>query len=506
MTASRSNLIRLLLTGAGFRAFSVVVSAVIGFFLTPFIIHGLGDKIYGIWMLAGSFSASYALLDLGLANTVSRFAAVAIGKNDRQGLSRCINTALVIYCIMGIVSFCLACLLTMFVAAFVELPSDADLLAILIVLVGAEFAMSFPMRALTGTISAKLRYDIIGIVELSFRLLSSLVTIFIIMAGYGVIELGFAGLGIGVARGCVWYFTTRKIVPEVRFSPKLASSKEAKSLFSYSMWAFVAQIGDILRFRVDNFVIGAFIGVAAITPYAIAVTLSEYFKQLMITTMGVLTPLFAQQYGKGDVLAMKRTLFFGIRIAVTIGSFMGFGLCAWGKPFIIRWVGYDYLSAYPCLVVIVIGLLAALWQSSVIGVLYGTANHHFYTYSNSLEAVSNLVLSIILVRYLGIVGVALGTCIPMVIVKLVVQPLFIGKVLRIPLWEYLRELWLAVFCSGIALVAPFVVSYYFLEPTYIMLCTVGVLSALIYFPVAITLNTTSDERKKIFTAVVNRTI
>jgi O-antigen/teichoic acid export membrane protein len=81
----------------------LLVGAVIGFFMMPFLVHRLGDKLFGLWALVGSFSGTYAVLDLGLAAAVGRYVAMYIGKNDYESVNVYINTALVIYCMMGVI-------------------------------------------------------------------------------------------------------------------------------------------------------------------------------------------------------------------------------------------------------------------------------------------------------------------------------------------------------------------------------------------------------------------
>jgi O-antigen/teichoic acid export membrane protein len=36
------------------------------------MVHNLGDRMYGLWALAGAFIGCYGLLDLGLSSAVQR--------------------------------------------------------------------------------------------------------------------------------------------------------------------------------------------------------------------------------------------------------------------------------------------------------------------------------------------------------------------------------------------------------------------------------------------------
>jgi O-antigen/teichoic acid export membrane protein len=55
------------------------------------------------------------------------------------------------------------------------------------------------------------------------------------------------------------------------------------------------------------------------------------------------------------------------------------------------------------------------------------------------EALANLVLSIVLIRHFGIVGVAWGTALPRLVVSLFVGPLYVRRHVGVPLCGYYSQ-------------------------------------------------------------------
>ncbi len=47
----------------------------IWFFLTPYLVHQLGDSAYGLFVLVGSVAAYGSLLDFGIAPAVTKYVA-----------------------------------------------------------------------------------------------------------------------------------------------------------------------------------------------------------------------------------------------------------------------------------------------------------------------------------------------------------------------------------------------------------------------------------------------
>jgi peptidoglycan biosynthesis protein MviN/MurJ (putative lipid II flippase) len=82
--------------------------------------------------------------------------------------------------------------------------------------------------------------------------------------------------------------------------------------------------------------------------------------------------------------------------------------------------------------------------------MYAVNKHYYYAIAIIIEAVANLLLSIILVFRCGILGVALGTLIPMLIIRVCVMPLYVSRVAGLDLREYLRPMLLpAILAAGL---------------------------------------------------------
>ncbi|HEV2246346.1 MAG TPA: hypothetical protein VGW37_06805 [Terriglobia bacterium] len=70
---------KLVVSGSALQAVQFAIAVVVAFFLTPFVIHSLGDRMYGFWTLAAAFVGYYGLMDLGLSSAVNRYIAGAAG-------------------------------------------------------------------------------------------------------------------------------------------------------------------------------------------------------------------------------------------------------------------------------------------------------------------------------------------------------------------------------------------------------------------------------------------
>ena len=65
-----------------------VLGTAITFFLSPFVVHHLGDARYGVWAVTGSIVGYLGLLDLGVRVGVTRFVARYAATRDQQAMNR----------------------------------------------------------------------------------------------------------------------------------------------------------------------------------------------------------------------------------------------------------------------------------------------------------------------------------------------------------------------------------------------------------------------------------
>src|SRR5437764_6405653 len=73
---------------------STFLSIAIGLFMSPFLIHHLGEAGYGVWVLVQSTVSYMYFMDLGLRTTVERFSAQAWARGDHQEVSSVVSAAL----------------------------------------------------------------------------------------------------------------------------------------------------------------------------------------------------------------------------------------------------------------------------------------------------------------------------------------------------------------------------------------------------------------------------
>lgn len=430
------NAARKLALGSAMRTANLVVQVVVGMFLMPFIIHTLGDRIYGYWVLVAAFLGYYGLFDLGIVTAVQYRVARCIGERNEEEINRSVSTAFVMFGLLGLLIFAITIVAAFLSPRIIKDPAEAALISKVLLIMGIGFAAGFPCRAFLGALSAELRFDLISGLNIVGTLVRAVLIVLLLKAGHGIVALAIVTMLIELSNHSARYVLLKIVRPSFRLSIRTASRKVFKDLFAYSIFTFIAKIADQARFNIAPFIIVAFLGTGVVTHYAIALRLTRYFRNLIISLMGGIAPMFSRQLGRQDDSAIRRTFTVGTKISTIFSIFVGLCLIFYGKPFIATWVGSNYTDAYLPLFVLLIGVMTELPQIASDGFLYGTARHRFCAISNAAEAVSNFVLSLCLVSRYGMLGVALGYAIPLIIVKTVAQPWYVCKSLKMRHRDY----------------------------------------------------------------------
>jgi len=474
---------RKLIKGSILNTLNLVAQILSGFYLMPLMIHTFGDANFGIWILVASFMGYAAILDLGLPSAVSRFISQAIGIGEKEGrdeIKYITSTAFYIFVFIALLTLPLIFLFIKFAYIFVKVPSQIVLLQKLLMVLCINNLILFPTFVFEGILTANLRFDMINSRAIIFTLLRMIFTVLLIRLSYGLIAIAWVTVGCNILETITRVSLAYYVDKQISISPANFKISRIQKLFGYGVYTFVGKVADILRFQVDSLVISAFTNVSLVTPFRIAARLIEYFIQFISGLTSVFSPYFSQEEGRKNFQSIKEKFLFVTKINVFIATFTGLMLILFGENFIYRWVGPNYSISYVILVILAIPVTFALVQSAAFPLLYGISKHKFIAYTNIFEGVMNLVLSIVLVKRFGIIGVAIGSAIPMVITKFFVQPVYVTRILKIPLNIYANAILRPFIQVLFVFLIPWFVISHFLSPDYKSLMFFGSIQLVIF--------------------------
>ena len=442
---------------------SLFVHIAVGFFLTPFVISHLGQGGYGIWVLVGSFIGYYGLLNMGVGSAITRYIARYSSQKDFESLNETANTALVMFSITGFLAIVISFLVAEPLSQFFKVtPEHFEEFKHIVWVLGISTGLSFPSGVFAAMIVARERYVAVNIINCVAILLRTGLTVAILLAGYGLAGIAYPTLAATVFSFIAFMIISKGVVPEFHIRPNVANFAVLKTLLIYGGFTTIITMSDILRFQIDSIVIGRMIGMSEVGIFGVAALLVQYMLRVVVSGMSVLTPRFAALDGTENRQKLKETFMRSLSISSFIACGVGMTALLFGRSFIFLWVGRDFDATVPVLWILAVSWSLDLAQHPGIGLMYALNKHRYYAVATVVEAVVNVLLSILLARKYGIIGVAMGTAISMAIVKIFVQPVYVSRIAETCLRSYIKALLPAFFVSGI-LVAVCNILYRFFE-------------------------------------------
>jgi len=415
-----------------------VATAMVGFLLSPFIVHSLGNTGYGLWTLVLSLTGYFGLLDLGIRSSVGRFVARYVALNEEEKTNRIVSTAFCILATGGI----LALLATVVVAEFffqslhVEARFQATGTTALLI-TGLTMACTLPLGVFSSVLVAVERFDLLSGVTIVGELARAALIVIFLKAGHGLVTVALIAFVVSLSQYLAMAAFARKQYPPLRISFRLVDRATFRELFGFGIYRFVWIVANQLIFYSDSVVIGIFLSTGAITYFAIAGSLINYGRTVVSLATDTFYPAATRMDSRQDLHGLRELLIVGTRISLLISLPLCLGFLFLGRQFITLWMGKEYAVSATFLAVLTIPQFTAMSQYMATLVLAGMAKHKVLAYLVFAEGLVNLVLSIILVRKMGLIGVAWGTVIPDVILTAVVIPWYTLGKLQLGLREYL---------------------------------------------------------------------
>jgi O-antigen/teichoic acid export membrane protein len=419
------------------------LNILVGLFLSPYILHHLGDEAFGLWVLIFSITGYYGLFDLGIRSSIIRYVAMysTVAKNEE--LNRLINTAFFTYSGIGTVAILITITVSFYVSSIFRISgSSIHLARWLFLMVGSAVALGFPLGIFGGILEGLQRFYLLNLTSMSSTLVRALLIVIALRHGRGLLTVALITVSVPLLTSLVNATVALRILP-LRFGLKHLNRESLRSIASYSSTTFILIVAFRLRFKTDAIVIGTFVSSAAITYFSIGSRLVDYAGEVVGGLAQVFVPMSSQSDATGDLAGLRKIFVAGNRACAFVIFPMAAILIILGKSVIEAWVGVRYVAvSYPILLMLLIPTTLILAQSASGRVLYGMAKHKTLAVVTLLEGSANLFLSILLVRQFGILGDAVGTAIPLACTALFFMPRHLCRVLNLRIGIYLRQAFL----------------------------------------------------------------
>jgi O-antigen/teichoic acid export membrane protein len=431
----------------------IVVTAATSLLATPLLLRDdwLGKERFGAYRMVLDWCGYLTLLDLGLGGALAPLLAQALGRGDRQALRRVLATGTRAYLGLTLLALTVGLAMTPLIVAQVRVDPKyvADLrwgwIASLLGLLPLALA---PLRTLGD---ARQRGYWINLLLTAQCLLITALALLWARAGLGITGQGLAySVGALVFYGMLTWDTLRldrSTIGEVLITP--TDSKTWRMLAALCVPTLLLNLCGRISLMTDNIVCGGILGPAAVASLVITQRLATLALSVLQAVGSASWAALAELNAQGDRETFRRRLVELTSVVVILGI-AGLGpIVAYNHHFVNLWMRPrngppgKLLVEYGGDPIILVAALNALLQGllSLWGWCFGgTGQQRRLVVPLAFSAVINLTASILLTRWLGMIGPLLGTTVAFLAVNLWCLPLLLRRVFGVALTKLAQAL------------------------------------------------------------------
>ena len=131
------------------RYLAIIVEVAIGLVLLPLNLAYLGQAQYGLWMLVGSVTIHFSLLDLGYAGALVKFMAQYRAHRNARALNEIASTLFFVFAGIGLLAYAAAAGIAFNLEHLFRItPAQAETGKWITLIIGAYVALNFPFSTL----------------------------------------------------------------------------------------------------------------------------------------------------------------------------------------------------------------------------------------------------------------------------------------------------------------------------------------------------------------------
>lgn len=393
---------------------TIIVSIFVGLSSVPIGLHYFGPVRYGIWAIISSVITYLSLSNLGISTAAQALTGIASEPFEKTViLQRSLSLLLIISLVILSIFLGLAYLYPDWIYILGNIPANFQKEATkATIAIAILFLLNLPLTVFSaGFVGYQKVYweQFYGTLTQIVGLIALILTVFVVKGDLITLALfrGIATLFVSIVCAFHFLFTHQELCQ--KYNPKTSNEYSTRSIFASGVRFFSIGIAAMVVWNTDNLVISHFIGPNAVTPYSITYRLFTTGFSIFIAVNSILWPMYGHSAGKYQWEWIQQTYNYTVNLLPILGGLLWIGGIAFAKEIINLWVGPDAYGGI--LVVIALGgygytLSLVNSHATILNALNLTKNIVVFGW---LEAAFNLVISIALVKILGIGGVALGT-------------------------------------------------------------------------------------------------
>lgn len=323
-----------------------------GVVLTPFVLHYVGDGLYGAWVASLNIMNWLWVSEGGAWLLVRQQVATEFGARNRASLADCIGTGWVLMLLPAVFFGGAGVLLAPVVPGFLEVsdPGDAKELTRAIVIFAIATGLMVIASGPRAVQQGLQRQITVNVLHVAAEVAGLICTIILLFSGWALLSIPAGVLAREIIYNLAVWPLAAVTLRRLRVRPRVSGARFGR-MFGLMGWTFMTNLSETLRQNIDGVVVSKCMGNEAVTITDLSKKIWDVGTMVVQRISAAFTPAMAHLFGTGETRLFREIagkLFAVITIAIALMLGGGWAL---NEDFMNLWVplagatrfaGHDY--------------------------------------------------------------------------------------------------------------------------------------------------------------------
>lgn len=403
---------------------------ILSFILRTIFIKTLGNEYLGINGIFTNILSIISIVELGFGAAITIFLYKPIADNDIEEIAKLKNFYKKVYTTIGMIIFLISILIIPFLPIIIKDVSsevERQLTSVYIIFI-LNSIISYFFIHYKSIIEAKQEKYIVTLIHYFSNIILLMIQACILILYKNFILYMVVQLISTIIENIIISILARKRYKEI-FNIQLTEIEKhkKKEIFNKTKSMSCQLLGNVVLNGTDNIVMSVMVGVNWVGLYSnyylILSVIENFATQIFAAIQASIGNLNVSEDKKKKYEIYKKLDFINFWIATFCS--ISYGIII--NTFVEFWVGKEYIL--PNLVVLFITINLYLQLSNKINTIYKYASGIVEKdkYASLIGAIINIILSIILTKWIGVIGIFIGTTIALLTTQIFVEPYILYK-------------------------------------------------------------------------------
>jgi O-antigen/teichoic acid export membrane protein len=321
-----------------------LVPALVALGTVPLVVKGLGNAGYGVYSLVTAIVGYFAVIDINVTAGSVKFIAQFNARRDSTSVGATISFGIMVYALLGAIGalgiYCGARYLV--TEVFSVPPALADEAVATLKLAALGFFIGQLQNYLQSVPQALMRYDVSSRIEMLFGVVVPLLTVLVLMRGYGLFEVILLRVGASAVHCLVLWRSIVRLLPGLAAHLGRPGRAIRRELLGFSAWSFLSRFASLSNAYADKLIIGALAGVTALAWFTVASALASRVLGLTYRLSGVIFPAASALSARGELARLDSLYLKATRYVVFLNAAMLVLLAVFSEKILLYWMNPEF--------------------------------------------------------------------------------------------------------------------------------------------------------------------